>query len=373
MKARIVFLLCMLPFFAMAQVKDKNAPKYLEGAVTEVYGKVVFTTKFTVKQLDEATLYQTLKSWADERFKPQKTEFKSRILVASSDKKQFAAAGDEYLVFSSSFLALDRAEIFYHFIAKVEGQQVYLTMQRIKYKYEVERGNRDYIYAEDWITDKQALNKKKTKLYPAPGKFRRKTIDLKDALFASVKKVLADKALTKVVSPNDLVTEDQSKTVPMSTMTPATKTEKSTTIVSKGTSLAGYKAIAIEQLPQEIKEQLSNRLLRITAVYEGQVISMEAKWQGIDAMFGRSVATCILSCKTMVYPWMEKTTTYTLSFNINATKGAPVYQVLSTGKQAIQAADYIIECKKVSHKRLEGAQPQALFMGEIKAIWMKKK
>ena len=38
-------------------------------------------------------------------------------------------------------------------------------------------------YANEWITDRYGLNKKKTKLARVSGKFRRKTIDRKDYLF----------------------------------------------------------------------------------------------------------------------------------------------------------------------------------------------
>ena len=37
--------------------------------------------------------------------------------------------------------------------------------------------------AEEWITDKEAVNKKGTKLYPRSGKFRRLTIDRVEEIF----------------------------------------------------------------------------------------------------------------------------------------------------------------------------------------------
>ena len=46
------------------------------------------------------------------------------------------------------------------------------------------------VKADDWITDKHALNKKKTKLYKGSGKFRRKTIDRKDNIFGKICKAL---------------------------------------------------------------------------------------------------------------------------------------------------------------------------------------
>ena len=44
--------------------------------------------------------------------------------------------------------------------------------------------------AEEWITDKEGLNKSKTKLSKISGKFRRKTIDRKDEIFATITEAL---------------------------------------------------------------------------------------------------------------------------------------------------------------------------------------
>lgn len=55
-----------------------------------------------------------------------------------------------------------------------------MTMTRIRYWYDENRDGGEKYTAEEWITDDMALNKKKTKLAPICGKFRRETIDLKD-------------------------------------------------------------------------------------------------------------------------------------------------------------------------------------------------
>ena len=46
------------------------------------------------------------------------------------------------------------------------------------------------VKAEEWITDKYALNKKGTKLSRISGKFRRKTIDRKDNIFQRIEAAL---------------------------------------------------------------------------------------------------------------------------------------------------------------------------------------
>jgi colicin import membrane protein len=64
-----------------------------------------------------------------------------------------------------------------------------MEMSHIKYFYEEERNPQRY-KAEEWITDKEAVNKKNTRLLPLTGKFRRKTIDRKDYLFNKIEGLL---------------------------------------------------------------------------------------------------------------------------------------------------------------------------------------
>ena len=62
------------------------------------------------------------------------------------------------------------------------------------YRYEEQReGGGHVLKAEEYINDKNALNKKKTKMYKGVAKFRRKTIDRKDYLFSSIVQLLTKK------------------------------------------------------------------------------------------------------------------------------------------------------------------------------------
>jgi colicin import membrane protein len=68
-----------------------------------------------------------------------------------------------------------------------------VKMTRISYDYDTDRKPVHYT-AEEWITDKYAVNKKHTKLYPISGKFRRKTIDRKDFIFNKFNTLLNEKS-----------------------------------------------------------------------------------------------------------------------------------------------------------------------------------
>ena len=95
----------------------------------------------------------------------------------------------EWLVFTDRALALDRTRLRYYLIVDCKDGQATARMTRISYLYEEER-NPQHFTAEEWITDEEALNKKKTKLYRNNGKFRRKTIDRKDFIFNKFEEIL---------------------------------------------------------------------------------------------------------------------------------------------------------------------------------------
>ena len=76
-----------------------------------------------------------------------------------------------------------------------------LEMTRIRYWYDEARDGGEKYVAEEWITDDMALNKSKTKLTPICGKFRRKTIDLKDELFKSIQSSLGNRMIALGLQP----------------------------------------------------------------------------------------------------------------------------------------------------------------------------
>ena len=73
-------------------------------------------------------------------------------------------------------------------IAQATDGHLKVTMERIKYAYQInQRDNRGFeTTAEEWITDKEALNKRQDKLAKGNGKFRMKTIDRKDNIFRRI-------------------------------------------------------------------------------------------------------------------------------------------------------------------------------------------
>ena len=122
---------------------------------------------------------------------PNQTEF-SRVVIDNEEKGEVCGVFQEWLVFKSTTLALDRTRFFYNLVARCKDGEMELKMIRLHYLYEEERDPQTY-KAEEWITDEYALRKDKQRLARVSGKFRRKTIDRKDYLFAKFESLVNDK------------------------------------------------------------------------------------------------------------------------------------------------------------------------------------
>ena len=164
-----------------AKAKPKVDPKYLKGAVPEVDGQVVFSTRIEAPGKTAAQIYDTMLKYMD-RLTKTTNQIESRIASADNAKHEIIGTYQEWLVFKKTALSLDRTRFFYVFHTQCSDGHADVEMMRIRYLYEEERAPQ-HLRAEEWITDKEAVNKKDTKLLPISGKFRRKTIDRKDFLF----------------------------------------------------------------------------------------------------------------------------------------------------------------------------------------------
>lgn len=199
MRKFIIAMMMCLPVSMLAQntwempeqTEEKSNPdaKYLVGAVPVVDGKVMFQTELSAPGKTAAQVYGIIKDYFQKLTKEPNQIEQSRIIMADSVGFEVAATYQEWLVFKSTALVLDRTRLFYNLIAKCEDGKATVTMTRIYYLYEEERAPQTF-RAEEWITDEEGLTKKKNKLSRVAGKFRRKTIDRKDYLFNKLANLL---------------------------------------------------------------------------------------------------------------------------------------------------------------------------------------
>lgn len=321
MKKLLFILLICFPLSGMAKDKQNNSdPKYLAGAITTENGKVTFNYEIKAPSLSKEELYKHMLNWANDRFKPD-GKLQSRVVYTNEETGDIAASAEEYMIFSSSALSLDRTRIYYQYLINVTNGICHMTMTRIRYWYDENRDGGQKYTAEEWITDDMALNKKKTKLAPICGKFRRETIDLKDQLFQSATDALGKQVLTHET------TSDKTTATPLIPV------------------LTGeLKEITVSQLSDKWNEQLQAG--RITLTANGKEIDIKSEnWGGFGKLFNKNVAYLLIAQdRTDLTTILGECTEYKISF----------YAQSSNQPAAV------IECKK--------SMSQEMTSGDLKSL-----
>lgn len=162
--------------------------KYLEGAISLVDGKVVFTKTFEAPGKTAFQIYNIVGKYFQNITK-EKIQINSRIVSADTTTYEIKASYEEWMEFKTQLLFPDRTRIYYTLRAVCQNEKVSVEMTHIKYFYDEFR-KPQRLKAEEWIIDEESLNKKKTKLLPHSGKFRRATIDRKDVIFNNLEDLL---------------------------------------------------------------------------------------------------------------------------------------------------------------------------------------
>ena len=167
-------------------------PKYLAGAVPVVDGKVTFTLDKDIPGKSAQEIYDIVFATLEKMTKEENQFKTSQVAIVNKQDHIIGARFKEWLVFQNTFLSLDRTIFNYTVIATCTNEHLNVTISRISYAYEMDRGVNDgmEMRAEEWITDENALNKKKDNLSKYSGKFRRKTIDRKDNIFETLLEAL---------------------------------------------------------------------------------------------------------------------------------------------------------------------------------------
>ena len=189
MKKVILMIMMALPLVAMAQKIDDS--KYLKGAVPEENGIVTFKHSFDVTNKSQAEIYTALQTVVKNLVANGREDVRTRVV--SNENNSIVARVEEIMTFKKKFLNWDHTYFRYLISAEaVSANKAEVIIKNIGYHYGFDqdgKGGEDY-KAEEWITDKEAINKAGTKLYPRSGKFRRKTVDRVQEIFNEFQKAL---------------------------------------------------------------------------------------------------------------------------------------------------------------------------------------
>lgn len=387
----LFIVLTLLPVTVMGQ----DTKNYLVGAVPEVDGKVVFSRHIEIPGKTKDQIYDVVLGWMQDWMK--KNDNNSRVVYTDRDKGIIAGTGEEYIVFTSTSLSLDRTVVNYQLTATIQAGKCSLEMEKIKFTY----NEKEKYTAEEWISDEVALNKARTKMVRGLVKFRTKTVDFADNMFDNAQLAMA-KAFTVPVAPVVVATSPNVTSslvvavpsVPVATVSvkPDVSTipaEVKPVITHSPTSeMEGYKSIAPDRIPGNIIKMLTDDWMLITAGTSDKFNMMTASWGGLGTLYGKPIAICFINPARYTYQLMETSDTYTFTFyteayrdalnycgshsgrNEDKVKGSGLTPVTTpSGSKAFSEAWMIIECRKLVSQSLT---PEAIANPEIKGEWAGK-
>ena len=344
---RIIGLLTGLILLgAPLQAQENQDARYLEGAVPVVDGKVVFAKEYSIPGMTQDEIFDRMTRWLDTRLKANEND--SRILYSNKEKGQIVGTVDEWIVFSSSALSLDRTRLLAQLTLLCKPEACTFNIEKIRYIY---REGEEKYTAEEWITDKYALNKNKTKLIRGLAKWRRKTVDYMDELFAQAADALSAVPETAAEQPApdkaEVPTIPQKQVVIVPKKRVILKEDKDAT-VSQPQVPADAKQMSPEELADDLIQPNAGRLVIVIGSDPFNQTMMTANAGGsLGQMNGKRVVFTILS-PDQPHDVLDRTDKYTVRFYPNGSNTPSVE----------------LQCRKVATPETPEGMPRT-YVGEI--------
>lgn len=429
MKKLVLFIFMLMPVLALAQIDESKMDRYLD-PVLKVGEKVVFKDSLQYKNISIDKVYQIAADWADSYIAKFDKKFASRIAYKNESKKSIVIIFNRDIIFKDIALILDKALMKCNISVDIKDNKCIISVLNIKYDY-MEGGLMQHYNADEWIIDRYAINKDRTKLARGFGKFRAKTIDAVDEIFESFRGYMFENiAATPIeekpapvpvaepvavaqpaqpAQPATPVTEVKQATTsvaasttapvtatvaaaePVKTPAPAQAPAKTTVQVEQNISgtMAGYRKLSADKIPGNFVKMLSEDWMLITAGNKDKFNMMTASWGGFGVLYNKPVVFCFINPARYTYKIMEtQGDTFTLTFytemyrdalnycgtksgkDEDKVKGSGLTPVqMPNGSMAFEQAWMIIECKKLVSQSLN---PDAINDNEVKANWLDK-
>ncbi len=350
---RILLVLLLIPALLHAQ-----SDKYMAGAVPEVDGKVVFTRELNVSGFSGEQIYNALLDWSHKTFAANS----SRILYTDAQKGVIAAQGEEVMIIKIGLFP-GKVKAMYMLTINSSDGKCTLTTSRIRYKNNPSsKDGEEIIAAEEYITDKYALNKTKTKIFRGTGDYRSKTIDIVDRIASeaqnavySYNNVAQQPVYAQAVQqhvPQQSVQQPQQTQLQQQPQQTQPQQQPQQTQPQKAVaakidapadfSTEGMKSISPVEIPENIRNLVAEKGLYITSVGGRKLNNAIAGKGALDISSGKASSMFSLSSNTdNILFLMEMTDSYTLVL------------LGENNKPALE-----IKCKK-------GQQFDKTFVGEI--------
>lgn len=359
MKRIALAIFIIIPFITIHSQEDA---KYLKGAVPEVVGKVIFTKIINTDNAYSGNqLFTKVNEWAVANYTKKESDNNNRVLLTDSLSGDIACNGETKLVFKKAALILDQAIMSYQLILDVNNSSCKATIRSIKFKYDT----KEFVPAENMITDMIALNKKGDKLSRYYDKFRKHAVDSVNAIFNSLEKYLNNQVTnTPTVQSNNAVVSTE--------QVPSYYAEE----IKYDASLPGFRKVNAEKISVNIIKLLENECSLISSGASKNISTSTLLWGGLGRFANKPVVYSFIDSNSNTIQTLDANETFTVSFYTDAYKDVVDHIgkghettnnlkltsiTTSSGAPAFAEAWMIIECKKLS------AQPISLNNGNVKA------
>ncbi len=197
------YLLSLFFFVLALGVSAQADKKYLAGAVPTDNGYVQFSKTYKVPGKSKSEIFDALLNYTiKDVVEGEQHLNQSRITDNNAEEGLIVASMEEFLYFKRTAMVSHGTRFFYQLIFQAEDGAFTAQLRRIHYIYDGADGatpQAQSIRAEGWITDDAALKSNGAKLSRASGKFRKATIDRKDAIFRGAALATGAEVKTKVV------------------------------------------------------------------------------------------------------------------------------------------------------------------------------
>ena len=399
MKKIFLILFAFVCANVFAQNDKEDMSKYMTGAIPLEDGKVVFSKDIDAPGLSSEQVYDLAYHWLELYLKEHKMDRKDpdTKIFEEKDKGEIAAMPEHHLVFKKTILSVDRSFITYRIKFTASDQHLKVRIWTITYEYYVpDKKEPERYTAENAITDEYALDNTQTKLNQITSKFRIKTIDMVDDIYASLQKVVnaevtkianivskteekakVTTATSVVATQKEVISTPQpslaqtqqalaakkganttSVVVPAATLTPAkavvpnVETPKKEAVKPMQTapvSSNGYTMVDVKNIPFNVIKVMDDGGMAVSSAGEAAV----ALWGGMASLNGKSVAICFVKSSQPAFSILEKNDSYSLTFGF-------------------EGKTIVLLCKKISSESISfsdtnfsSSEAPKMFLGEI--------
>lgn len=187
MKKLLFTLLFLFPALLFAQnTQDPSDPRYLDGAFNYNNGKMYVERKLDVAELNASQIKNVLGDWLKDRFKDENdriiepTDNSSAYIVQSSDKIRVKIG-----LFGSN------VNFVYNLLIKYDNAQCTFQFRGMRFSNNpFSKSPAEFVTAEEYLTDKNSLNKDRTKVSAGIGTYRMSVIDKIDEIALEAQKFI---------------------------------------------------------------------------------------------------------------------------------------------------------------------------------------